>query len=523
MSDKRKLEVEEKPTNKKQKLDNLKILVCGDIEGNFDKIFKKIHEILSTKGKFDLLFCIGKFFSENEIDSLSLDYSPENSKYLTGENRIQIPTYFIDCSPNSILGEKEKEICQNLTFLGKKGIKNIKGLNVAFLSGNYDPYTYQSTSISSSMNYLKSDFLYLKEESKKYEQEGIDLFLSCDWSKGILNNLNSNELPKKQPSSQSSVISQLSEILKPKYHFTVSEFFYERRPYLNEDINSSTRFISLSNINSTEKYLYAFSFSFQNFNEPKNSSISPFKKIEKESTTNNSYNIKKNVPKNKYVKKEVVKSNMNCWFCLSNPEIEKHLLISIQEESYLAFPKGGLTNDHILLISMEHSNCYMNLSDDSIKEIELYLENLKKFYATKNKSIIIFERNISLNKVPNHFHFQIVPISNNLLKDSEEIFQNEFENEDLEFNVYDSSVQLKDLIFDSKCQDSQYFLVILPNGNRIIHKIKNTKIVMNLGRKVCAKLLGEKDKDDWKNCALPKEEETKLVLNFRKEFQSFDL
>ena len=403
-------------------------------------------------------------------------------------------------------------------------------MNVAFLSGNYDPYTYQSTSISSSMNYLKSDFLFLKEKFKQQENEPIDLFLTCDWPKGILNQLNSNELPKKQPITQSPIINQLTEIFKPKYHFSVSDYFFERRPYLNEETKKSTRFISLSNINSTEKYLYAFSFSFENFNEPKNPSISPFKKIETKSmigqSSNSTYEIKRNIPKNKYIKKEVSKSsksNLNCWFCLSNPEIEKHLLISIQEESYLAFPKGGLTNDHILLISMEHSNCFMNLSDNSMNEIELYLKNLKKFYETKNKSIIIFERNISLNKVPNHFHFQIVPISNDLLKYSNDIFQKEFEQEDLEFNVYDSTVHLKDLIFDSNCQDSQYFLVILPNGNKIIHKINNTKILMNFGRKVCAKLLGETEKDDWKNCALSKEEETELVLNFRKEFQSFDL
>jgi diadenosine tetraphosphate (Ap4A) HIT family hydrolase len=474
------------------------------------------------------LFCVGKFYPEIEVDSMSLDYSVENSKYITGETEIKIPTYFIDCSPSNEMSASldGREICKNLTFLGRRGIRSIKGLNVAYLGGNYDPYLYQSNSISSPMNYSKKDFITLQEESKKYDH--VDLFLSCDWGKGILNHLSSNDLPKKQPISQSPVISQLSEILKPKYHFSGNEgFYFERIPYSNENTNS-TRFISMGKVNSEEKYLFAFSFSFENFNEPKVKTHSPFKVVESNSQVvmNKNNNVKSNVQKNQYKKKKMEnKSNINCWFCLSNPDVEKHLLVSIQEESYLAFPKGGLTNDHILLISMAHTDCYMNLSDDSMKEIEKYLENIKKFYSSKNKSIIIYERNIYLNKVPNHFHFQIIPISNELLKESEDIFQKEFDELNLNYTIYDSSVNVKDLIFDSNCHDSEYFLVLLPNGNRIIHKITNKsgKLIFNFGRETCAKLLKEPEKKDWKVCAVSKEEETKMVLSFRKEFQTFDL
>ena len=31
-----------------------------------------------------------------------------------------------------------------------------------------------------------------------------------------------------------------------------------------------------------------------------------------------------------------------CWFCLSNPALTKHLIVTIGEECYLTFPKGNL-------------------------------------------------------------------------------------------------------------------------------------------------------------------------------------
>jgi hypothetical protein len=39
-----------------------------------------------------------------------------------------------------------------------------------------------------------------------------------------------------------------------------------------------------------------------------------------------------------------------CWFCLSNVGVEKHLVIAIGDSCYLALAKGGLTQDHVLIL-----------------------------------------------------------------------------------------------------------------------------------------------------------------------------
>ena len=39
-----------------------------------------------------------------------------------------------------------------------------------------------------------------------------------------------------------------------------------------------------------------------------------------------------------------------CWFCLSSAEVEKHLIVSVGEHSYLAMAKGALTGDHVMIL-----------------------------------------------------------------------------------------------------------------------------------------------------------------------------
>ncbi|SNX84250.1 uncharacterized protein MEPE_02958 [Melanopsichium pennsylvanicum] len=56
----------------------------------------------------------------------------------------------------------------------------------------------------------------------------------------------------------------------------------------------------------------------------------------------------------------------NCWFCLSNPSVQKSLIVTIGAESYLAFPKGGFSDpsinriphnaSHLLIAPLTHTS-----------------------------------------------------------------------------------------------------------------------------------------------------------------------
>ena len=79
----------------------VKVLVCGDVRGNFTALFDQVNRINTSRaGPFDVLFCVGTFFSPTIIQ--------KQEELLN--IKISIPTYFI-CSKN--------ELTENvMTFIG---------------------------------------------------------------------------------------------------------------------------------------------------------------------------------------------------------------------------------------------------------------------------------------------------------------------------------------------------------------------------------------------------------------------
>lgn len=93
----------------------VKVLVVGDVQGQFRKLFTQITKIQDKSGTFDALFCVGTFFDPAAKDAGELD------PYLTGKDRVPIPLFFaagregaeatglIDAHPDGV------EICKNIT------------------------------------------------------------------------------------------------------------------------------------------------------------------------------------------------------------------------------------------------------------------------------------------------------------------------------------------------------------------------------------------------------------------------
>jgi len=104
----------------------------------------------------------------------------------------------------------------------------------------------------------------------------------------------------------------------------------------------------------------------------------------------------------------------SCWFCtiiyfffrkdgvidkflfitgLSNSEVEKHLVVSVGNHSYLALPKGGLTPNHVLILPISHFQSSLDSPEEVLKEMERFKEALRKCFRKQSKSIVFFERN----------------------------------------------------------------------------------------------------------------------------------
>lgn len=242
-----------------------KILLVGNVDGKFEYLFEKI-KLLNSKGQtFDALFCVGN----------TLTFTFQINPYITKEKSFPLPTFFLDASELSFslneIHPKGVEICENFTFLGRSGIKDIMGLKIAYLNGIKNesfPNLYQQKEkdleIFSGCYYTSKDISSISrdyQEMKALDPNAyIDFFFTNEWPLGFENGL--VEFPK-MITNTSIYVSNLANLLCPRYHIvSLENIHYERLPYLNQ-IKTLTRLIALAGVpdkdnkSFKEKYLMA--------------------------------------------------------------------------------------------------------------------------------------------------------------------------------------------------------------------------------------------------------------------------
>lgn len=117
----------------------------------------------------------------------------------------------------------------------------------------------------------------------------------------------------------------------------------------------------------------------------------------------------------------------SCWFCLSNPKVEKHLVASIGNELYVALAKGPLFSSkdedckvpgsgHALIIPITHYPTFGKIPLESqvevVAELEKYKSAFRKMFEQHNHSLLSFEISRESFRGMSHAHIQIVAIPN---------------------------------------------------------------------------------------------------------------
>ncbi|KAG5519545.1 hypothetical protein PMAC_001700 [Pneumocystis sp. 'macacae'] len=211
-----------------------------------------------------------------------------------------------------------------------------------------------------------------------------------------------------------------------------------------------------------------------------------------------------------------------CFFCLSNPKIARHLIISIGLEVYLALPKGPLTTSstnpstlqfpgHILIIPIAHVptiNAVEKINRDETKK-EMERQAIKFFISL----LMIEDIEYLLAKSTGiHLHWQIIPVK----KD----FTDKLENAFISYgNEKHYSFEKRDI----EKEEENYLRVWLPNESILVHKINPQKCFdSQFPRYVISQVLGIEERKDWKNCVQTNEEECQDAAQFKKHFKNFD-
>lgn len=84
----------------------------------------------------------------------------------------------------------------------------------------------------------------------------------------------------------------------------------------------------------------------------------------------------------------------SCWFCFSNPNIEKDLVLCELKNFYIAYPKGPIDNYHLIIAPKLHIKNYLAIPNDLYDELDYIVKTLKKLFSDNNLELIIFEKNL---------------------------------------------------------------------------------------------------------------------------------
>lgn len=83
----------------------------------------------------------------------------------------------------------------------------------------------------------------------------------------------------------------------------------------------------------------------------------------------------------------VVKPHAECWFCLANPKVEKHLVATVGDTCYVAAPKGGLHPLHALVIPITHFPSVAFASEEVRREIGQHVESFRTALRRKVRRV----------------------------------------------------------------------------------------------------------------------------------------
>ncbi|KAF9161485.1 hypothetical protein DFQ26_004506 [Actinomortierella ambigua] len=247
-----------------------------------------------------------------------------------------------------------------------------------------------------------------------------------------------------------------------------------------------------------------------------------------------------------------------CWFCLSNPEVDKNLILSIGTEVYMTMAKGQLPSTpsslvpgggHVLLIAINHASNFGSVEEAAREQVHddiaAYKQGLKKLYASKGAGMISWE--LSLGGKIHHAHLQICPVPKDKLDEVERAFeqglgelllpnnrpqqpQEQEQQQQQQQQQTDQQQQAQDeeaeLAWqDHAPQDPQqgFFRVELPSGRTLVCPLPRTRRAnAQFGRNVVASALGLKSRSNWKSCMRLADDELADSNTFKAAFKDYD-
>ncbi|KAL4715033.1 hypothetical protein ACJJTC_003184 [Scirpophaga incertulas] len=522
-------------------MEKQKTLICGDVNGNFKMLFSRVESIVKKSGAFDVLLCAGNFFG---IDNSELD------AFKMGTRKVPVTTYVFgpsDSQHSEFYCKEGSEIAPNIIYMGRRGIFTTSmDVKIAYLSGLSRRELGKDIPMCT---FEPSDCSAVRDACFRGQSEfrGVDILISTLWPAGIQQD--DTQKVEVEPERLSNLLSWLSIHVKPRYHFVPStNKYYERQPYRNQSIHQdyrecATRFIALAPVGNKMKEKWIYACSLQPITKMRMTDLlqvttdetpcpydpellkqhQPGKVVKLTGNGQFFFNMDagdddhgKRKQKGEHPERKRREIDPDtCWFCLSSPTVEKHLVISVGTHCYLALAKGPLTPLHVLILPIAHHQSITRAPDEVVKEIKMFKDALRKFVASLDMEIVFFERNYRTT----HMQIQAVPVPRSCASQILEVFQDEAGINSIQLEILPPFAEINQVTLPG----APYFHADLPTGEQIYAKTKQ-HFPLQYGRDVLSStpILDCENKADWRLCLLTKEEELEHVKSFREKFRPFD-
>lgn len=536
----------------------LRRAVLGSIDGQISTAIRKL-SALHEKNAFSFALVAGDLFGE------ASDAASENElqQLLTGKIEIPLPTYFAlgrRVLPEPVtarLRENSGELCPNLYFLGRRTtVKTSEGVRIVALGGAFEN---EVVSDSSTITEFSPSYTYKDAQALK-GAHSADILVTTDWPTGIKAGSRADYTSEDSPSSQQTV-ADLCSWLKPRYHFSTSDGFYQREPFFHAQDEgaegySITRFLSIAPFGNTSKQKWIYAFSLDPKAAPpvtvaSDTTASPLSATatkRKEPSDTPTFSRYSNTDQDRghrgKRKKMPPPTPQQCFFCLSNPNVAQHLITSIGDSAYLTTAKGPLSTSktfkalgfpgHILIIPLEHSPTLASIQDSQSKadtnaEMHRYRGALQEMLKQKSESAPEAERlgavTWEISRTGGvHVHWQFLPVPLDMIRRGlvEAAFKVEAENDS--YPAFTTSKTTT----ETTSEVEQDFFKVTIWGEGVEEKVltlpldHSYRFDLQYGRRVLAKLLVLENRMQWQDCSQTEAEETADAEAFKEAFKEYD-
>merc|ERR1719265_829600 len=76
----------------------------------------------------------------------------------------------------------------------------------------------------------------------------------------------------------------------------------------------------------------------------------------------------------------VIEPHNDCWFCLVNPKVEKHMIVSATTEVYVATARGPINPSHVLVLPVKHAPCFAACPPELQEVLQAHVNAIRKMF-----------------------------------------------------------------------------------------------------------------------------------------------